>query len=105
MVTLAASKASSLIWIKFVNMPTKIQALALFRNLLRHSSKLQNYNFRDHAIRRVKGSFQEARALSAEAAATRYAWGLEQLKLVERYKVLGQIFPDDLPNVLNEKHN
>jgi len=84
-------------------MPSKTQALALFRNLLRQSSKLQNYNYRDHALRRVKSSFQEGRALSAELAATQYAWGLEQLKLVERHKVLGHLFPDDLPNVLNEK--
>jgi hypothetical protein len=86
-------------------MANKTQALALFRNLLRQSSKLQNYNFRDHAMRRVKGSFQEAKALDAEAAATQYAWGLEQLKLVERYKVLGELYPDDLPNVMSKKND
>ena len=84
-------------------MASKTQTLALFRNLLRQSSKIQNYNFRDHAMRRVKGSFREAKALNGQAATTLYAWGLEQLKLIERYKVMGQLYPDDVSNVLSEK--
>ena len=76
-------------------MTSKTQSLALFRSLLRTAGKINNYNFRKHAMRRTKSCFQESRVLASDEAATKYAWGMDQLKLMERVQVLGTLYPDE----------
>lgn len=83
-------------------MTTRSHALALYRSLLRNANKINNYNFRLHALRRTKSHFQESRHLSQEEANIKYAWGLEQLKLLERQKILGTLYPD-VANVIEQR--
>lgn len=45
-------------------MSTVTAPLSLFRSLLREARKVDNYNFREHAIRRVRVGFQMNRNLS-----------------------------------------
>ena len=71
-----------------------MEALALYRGLLRHAGRMQNYNFRAHALRRVRVSFREARLLPAAQAAARYQAGLGDLALMKRQAAISALFPE-----------
>ena len=74
---------------------TKIDVLRLYRSLLRNSSKIQNYNFRNHASRKIMASFRESIAVAdASAIDTAYEQGLKQLQLVERQSLISRMYPD-----------
>jgi len=58
---------------------------------------MDNYNFRAHAVRRVKGGFRENAGLpsASSEAMSKFVWGQEQLKVIERQSIIGQLFPED----------
>eukprot|EP00538_Stauroneis_constricta_P005272 CAMPEP_0119549694 /NCGR_PEP_ID=MMETSP1352-20130426/3340_1 /TAXON_ID=265584 /ORGANISM="Stauroneis constricta, Strain CCMP1120" /LENGTH=77 /DNA_ID=CAMNT_0007595303 /DNA_START=51 /DNA_END=284 /DNA_ORIENTATION=- len=66
---------------------------ALYRSLLREAHKMGDYNFRSYAIRRVKAGFKTNRSLQGEAAAAAIKDGEEQLAVLKRQAVLGQLYP------------
>mmetsp|Transcript_16199 Transcript_16199/g.38836 ORF Transcript_16199/g.38836 Transcript_16199/m.38836 type:complete len:85 (-) Transcript_16199:330-584(-) len=68
-------------------------SLSLFRSLLRESRKVDNYNFRHYAIRRVKIGFQTNRDLTGNEASLALREGEEQLGILRRQVVLGQLYP------------
>ena len=75
--------------------PTKPQVLGLYRGLLRQSRKIDNYNFRSHAVRRSKQGFQDCKGLQGEALAQKYDWGVKQLGMVTRARVIGLLYPEE----------
>mmetsp|Transcript_12474 Transcript_12474/g.16401 ORF Transcript_12474/g.16401 Transcript_12474/m.16401 type:complete len:85 (+) Transcript_12474:58-312(+) len=67
--------------------------LTLFRNLLRQSKTMKDYNFRTYAERRVKAGFLKNRTLQGEAATAALVSGMEQLEVLRRQAVLSQLYP------------
>merc|ERR1711957_450086 len=68
-------------------------SLSLFRSLLRQAKKVDNYNFRHYAIRRVKTGFQMNRDLTGDDIGTTLRKGQEQLDVLRRQVVLGGLYP------------
>ncbi|KAL9189013.1 hypothetical protein ACHAXT_011503 [Thalassiosira profunda] len=68
-------------------------SLSLFRSLLREAKKVDNYNFRHYAIRRVKVGFQHNRNLTGNEAEIAFQEGKEQLDILRRQVVLGNLYP------------
>lgn len=74
----------------------RAQALGLFRSLLRESKRISNYNFRNHALRRVREEFRASASLETpEDVASRLAFGEEQLQLVRRQATISQLYPQE----------
>mmetsp|Transcript_15566 Transcript_15566/g.25927 ORF Transcript_15566/g.25927 Transcript_15566/m.25927 type:complete len:80 (+) Transcript_15566:85-324(+) len=68
-------------------------ALPLLRSLLREARHINDYNFRSYAVRRVKAGFDKNRNLTGEEAAVAMRDGEEQLQVLKRQVVLGQLYP------------
>eukprot|EP00970_Alexandrium_tamarense_P004623 scaffold771_cov177-Alexandrium_tamarense.AAC.17 len=74
-------------------------SISLFRSLLREAKRVDNYNFRDYAVRRVKLGFQINRNLAGAEAELALREGQEQLDILRRQVVLGQLYPS-APSVM-----
>ena len=86
--------------------PRKAEVLSLFRSLLRHSSKITNYNFCAHAKRRSRAGFEHNRTVGGEDLIEKYKFGLIQLEVVKRQALISQLYPDSLASVMqNAKGN
>ncbi|CAB9527263.1 LYR motif-containing protein 4 [Seminavis robusta] len=72
---------------------TNSAAISLFRSLAREAKHLNDYNFRSYAVRRVKVGFQKSRELQGEEAAAAMKYGQEQLKILKRQVILGDLYP------------
>ncbi|KAL3806322.1 hypothetical protein ACHAXA_001062 [Cyclostephanos tholiformis] len=68
-------------------------SLSLFRSLLREARKVDNYNFRLYAIRRVKIGFRNNRGMMGNEAEFAFREGVEQLDILRRQVVLGNLYP------------
>ena len=75
--------------------PARTAVLSLYRNMLGNASKFANYNFREHAKRRIVGGFKESKSLSAADAEAKYSWGLNQAEMVRRQAIVSQLYPED----------
>ena len=73
----------------------RVGVLSLYRNLLKNASKFVNYNFREHAKRRVIGEFKQNKNLSTAEAEAKYTWGLGQSEMVRRQAIVSQLFPQE----------
>jgi len=67
--------------------------LPLFRTLSREARKMNDYNFRMYAIRRVREGFEMNRNLAGEEAAVALRSGEEQLAVLRRQVILGDLYP------------
>lgn len=65
----------------------------LYRNLMREAKKMNDYNFRMYALRRVKTGFKMSRNLQGEEATAAIRNGEEQLEVLKRQVILGQLYP------------
>ena len=72
---------------------SRTQVLQLFRGLMRQARRLEDYNFRDYAKRRVVMGFQENRGLAGEVAAQEYQEGLKNLDMLKRQAVISHLYP------------
>ncbi|KAL3761868.1 hypothetical protein ACHAWU_009033 [Discostella pseudostelligera] len=68
-------------------------SLSLFRSLLREAAKVDNYNFRVYALRRVRIGFENNRNLTGGEAEDAFVEGKEQLEILKRQAVLGHLYP------------
>mmetsp|Transcript_26527 Transcript_26527/g.58749 ORF Transcript_26527/g.58749 Transcript_26527/m.58749 type:complete len:100 (+) Transcript_26527:144-443(+) len=68
--------------------------LVLYRTMLRSSLQMTNYNFREHAKRRVVGEFRASKSLVGEEAQVKYTWGLSQSLTLKRQAAVSQLYPD-----------
>ena len=82
---------------------SKPATISLYRALLKNSLNCANYNFREHAKRRVKGEFAVSRNLSGSEAEHKYGWGLEQLEILKRQAVISHLYSKDTSVVASLK--
>lgn len=68
-------------------------ARSLFRTMLREATGVDQYNFRNYAIRRVREDFRRNTALAGADAAVALDAGKEALELLRRQRVVGQLYP------------
>lgn len=74
---------------------SRVQVLSLYRSLMREGRGLVNYNFRDHARRRINFGFREFRKAEPAVALEKYRFGVEQLALLKRQAIISQLYPED----------
>lgn len=83
--------------------PSKRTVLYLYRNLLRESSKFQNYNFREYALRRVRYSFQQHKNEGDASKIQEFVKCAEEnLQLIKRQVAVGKLYMDP-PLVVEKK--
>ena len=68
-------------------------ARSLFRTMLREAAQVDQYNFRNYAIRRVREAFRRNAALSGSEAATALQEGKDALEVLRRQRIVGQLYP------------
>jgi hypothetical protein len=73
--------------------PSRQHVLGLFRSLLRQAGRLEDYNFRDYAKRRVTLGFQEGRSSSGEEAVREYKDGVKNLEMLKRQVLISHLYP------------
>ena len=83
----------SRVWTEHMSGLSRTLVLHLYRSLLKHAKKLQDYNFRSYAIRRTRQGFREAKRVSPEEAERLYQSGLKQLEVVNRQAIISSLFP------------
>ena len=83
----------------------KTEVLALYRSMLRHSSKIVNYNFRSHAKRRTRSGFEQYRSVAGDELVDKYKYGLTQLDVIKRQSLISQLYPDTVASVMQNQMN
>mmetsp|Transcript_16733 Transcript_16733/g.31703 ORF Transcript_16733/g.31703 Transcript_16733/m.31703 type:complete len:90 (-) Transcript_16733:156-425(-) len=68
-------------------------SISLFRSLMRETHKMNDYNFRSYARRRVKHGFLKNRNLQGEELAAAMLEGEQQLSLLKRQVIIGNLYP------------
>jgi hypothetical protein len=72
---------------------SRTNVLHLYKKMLREAQQLTDYNFREHALRRIKAGFRKDSTLTDLAAMAKYAWGLGQLGVIRRSVAIGKLYP------------
>ena len=80
--------------------PRPVHVKSLYRSLLRYTSKITNYNFRSHAMRRTKSGFVMNRTVTGDELVSIYAFGLKQLEIAKRQSLVSQLYPDTMSSVM-----
>ena len=68
-------------------------ARSLFRTMLREAAQVDQYNFRNYAIRRVREDFRRNAALTGASADAALQEGKEALEVLRRQRIVGQLYP------------
>lgn len=76
-------------------------SLSLYRSLLREAKRVDNYNFRLYAIRRIKVGYRSSNIIKKDAAndadaaaeLAAYREGIEQLNVLKRQSIVGNLYP------------
>eukprot|EP00051_Salpingoeca_urceolata_P031737 m.12753 g.12753 ORF g.12753 m.12753 type:complete len:85 (-) comp4352_c0_seq1:88-342(-) len=69
------------------------QVLRLYRTLLREAQGFTQYNYRHHAIRRIREQFKDNKSLTEQTEiANSIAFAKEQLEVIRRQVVLGKMY-------------
>jgi hypothetical protein len=68
-------------------------SLSLYRSLLHEAKKMDNYNFRLYAIRRIKVGYRSNMSSNAENAELAYREGIDQLNVLKRQSIVGNLYP------------
>jgi hypothetical protein len=77
-------------------MESRSAALSLYRTLLKMARKFSNYNFRSHAIRKIKHDFRMNQSLSDNVQiAHKLQDGSRQLEVLRRQTLLYQLYPEE----------
>lgn len=77
-------------------MSTRRFVLALYKNLVREGQKLEAYNFRNYAVRRIRDGFRENKSLSdEEAIQTAIHEGRRNLEVLRRQVIIGHLYRAD----------
>ena len=77
--------------------------LHLYSHFLRNSRKIDNYNFRLHAIRRIKYGFKTNVNAESNRIQQLYDYGLDQLGVVKRQSLISQLYPEAASVVESKK--
>ena len=76
--------------------PSRASILNLYKVLLQQANKFGNYNFKNHAIRRIKYEFQTNKNMSKELINEKYCVGKNELESLKRQTLLTQMYPEDI---------
>ena len=68
-------------------------ARSLFRTMLREAAQVDQYNFRNYAIRRVREDFRRNAALAGAEADAALQEGKDALEVLRRQRIVGQLYP------------
>uniref|UniRef100_A0A060T5A5 ARAD1C04026p n=1 Tax=Blastobotrys adeninivorans TaxID=409370 RepID=A0A060T5A5_BLAAD len=72
------------------------EALTLYKQLLRYSTRMASYNFRQYAVRRTRDGFLSNRNLSdPEQIRQEIAKGWEQLEVLRRQSAISRMYKGD----------
>eukprot|EP00615_Pteridomonas_danica_P015515 CAMPEP_0114401528 /NCGR_PEP_ID=MMETSP0102-20121206/17288_1 /TAXON_ID=38822 ORGANISM="Pteridomonas danica, Strain PT" /NCGR_SAMPLE_ID=MMETSP0102 /ASSEMBLY_ACC=CAM_ASM_000212 /LENGTH=90 /DNA_ID=CAMNT_0001564597 /DNA_START=12 /DNA_END=284 /DNA_ORIENTATION=+ len=74
---------------------------ALYRNLLRESKKIMDFNFRNYALRRTRDGFIAQKNASPTTIDQRYQEAVEALNLVKRQSIVSQLYHSPNPFVMD----
>mmetsp|Transcript_15037 Transcript_15037/g.38244 ORF Transcript_15037/g.38244 Transcript_15037/m.38244 type:complete len:92 (-) Transcript_15037:463-738(-) len=78
------------------------EVISLYRELLRHSNRFSNYNFKEYALRRTREDFRANRNVTDGArVAELLAKGKGDLEVVRRQAALSSMFKPDMEYVIN----
>lgn len=81
------------LFLKFPMAPTSHQILRLYRQLLARANKFDNYNFREHAKRRIHDAFKQQKNLTDKEEITQfYNDGINDLAMLKRQTTISQMF-------------
>ncbi len=85
---------------------SKTQVIGLLRAFYRHANKMSNFNFKEHAKRRIIYGFRMNKNISEPQLTAEYKKGLDQLELVRRQAIISSLYPDVESVVVNrnKKH-
>ena len=61
--------------------------------MLREAAQLDQYNFRNYAIRRVREDFRKNAALAGADADAALQEGRDALEVLRRQRIVGQLYP------------
>ncbi len=67
--------------------------LTLYASMIRHAKRFDDYNFRHHALRRIKYGFRQNMQRS-DGISPIYSDGLKQLDVLKRQVMLGKLYPE-----------
>lgn len=77
-------------------MSTRRFVLSLYKNLVREGNKLEAYNFRNYAVRRVRDSFRENKNLSDDhSVQLAILEGRKNLEMLRRQAIIGHLYRAD----------
>ncbi len=76
-------------------------SIRLFRSLLRESYKIQDYNFRSYALRRVRLGFEKNRGLiEGEGLKRELEEGKRSLEMLKRQSEISRLYPEAQHSVM-----
>jgi LYR motif-containing protein 4 len=81
----------------------RVAVVSLYRNLLKNAVKFVNYNFRDHAQRRVMVEFRNNKELPVVEAEEKFKWGCSQLDMLRRQATISQLYPEETSVAADKK--
>jgi hypothetical protein len=76
-----------------MSIPSRKHILSLYRNLLRNANKMDNYNFRHHAVRKIRKNFRDNKFKNSEDVGEDLSYGNEMLQLIIRQSTISQLYP------------
>ncbi|XP_055610399.1 protein bcn92-like [Uranotaenia lowii] len=75
---------------------SRMKVLSLYRQLIRESQKFTSYNFRNYALRRIRDSFRDNKALNDSALIeNQLQFGQKNLEMIRRQVLVSQLYQTD----------
>eukprot|EP01038_Epipyxis_sp_PR26KG_P015238 gene15238-20538_t len=75
--------------------PLKHEIISLFRKCLKFSNQISNYNFREHAKRKVKYEFKKSMQLkNAGEIESTFVKGMNSMDVLRRQSIISQLYPE-----------
>ncbi|CEG36728.1 lyr motif-containing protein 4 [Plasmopara halstedii] len=83
-------------------MASSSSVLRLYREMLRSAAKLETYNFRAYATRRVKEDFRKHKTIQIDSSEQEkmLAFAREQADILYRQMVVSKLYPPHIPSVM-----
>ena len=75
--------------------PSRIEFLSLYRGLLKQANLFDNYNFKNHAVRRIKYEFKSNVTLSDNQLKEKFDFGKTELESLKRQTVISLLYPEE----------
>lgn len=76
-------------------MTSRRLVLNLYHSLLDNAKRLDNYNFREHALRKIKWNFRKYKHVKHDEAIELYKVGNAELEVLKRQALISQLYPEE----------